>query len=57
MLGGWPYRSGSKIAPLVDGQWETLNDRAARWRRPEIIADIPNYTNVQPTVQVSEVRL
>jgi uncharacterized protein (TIGR02118 family) len=23
----------------------------------EIVADIPNYTNVQPTIQVSEVKL
>jgi uncharacterized protein (TIGR02118 family) len=24
---------------------------------PAILADIPNYTNTQPTVQVSEVKL
>jgi uncharacterized protein (TIGR02118 family) len=24
---------------------------------PAILSDIPNYTNAQPTVQVSEVRL
>ena len=24
---------------------------------PEIMADIPNYTNVQPTIQISEVKL
>ncbi len=24
---------------------------------PQIMADIPNYTNVQPTIQISEVKL
>ncbi len=24
---------------------------------PEIMADIPNYTNIQPTIQVSEVKI
>ncbi len=24
---------------------------------PEIMADIPNYTNIQPTIQISEVKL
>jgi hypothetical protein len=39
------------IANMVLNLWSRLN---ILWRQCRIMADLPNFTNVQPQVQISE---
>ena len=48
-----PYRISGH---LFFESTEAMEDSLFR-HMPELLADIPNYTNIQPTVQISEVLL